>query len=72
MKEVALNFWNERDMSNAVVALSKSYRVRTILNTAYTDRPQPFTVAVEVPNTDVRDIREVKDTDVRDVTEAAE
>ena len=58
MKEVALDFWNERDMSNAVVALSKSYKVRTVLNTAYTDRPQPFTVAVEVPDTDVKDMME--------------
>lgn len=58
MKEVTLSFWNERDMSNAVVALSKSYRVRTILNTAYTDRPQPFTVAVEVSDDDVTEMTE--------------
>lgn len=61
MKEVALNFWNEHDMGNAVVALSKSYKVRTVLNTAYTDRPQPFTVVVEVPDTDVNNVREVKE-----------
>ena len=60
MREVALNFWNEHDMSNVVVALSKSYKVRTILNTAYTDRPQPFTVIVEVPDTDVNNVGEVK------------
>lgn len=56
MKEVALNFWNERDMGNAVAALSKSYRVRTVQNTAYTDRPQPFTVLVEVSDEDVTEM----------------
>ena len=56
MKEVALDLWNERDMSTVVTALSKSYRVRTVLNTAYTDRPQPFTVAVEVPDEDVKEM----------------
>lgn len=61
MKEVALNIWNERDMSYTVVALSKSYSVRTVQNTAYTDRPQPFTVVVEVPDADVKDVREVKE-----------
>lgn len=58
MIEVALNFWNEHDMGSAVVALSKSYRVRTVQNTAYTDRPQPFTVVVEVPDDDVREVKE--------------
>lgn len=59
MKEIKLDLWNERDMSSVVVALSKSYKVRTVLNTAYTDRPQPFTVVVEVPDTDVRDVNNI-------------
>ena len=53
MKEVRLDVWNERDMSVVVTALSKSYRVRTVQNTAYTDRPQPFTVVVEVSDEDI-------------------
>lgn len=57
MKEVALNIWNERDMSVVVTALSKSYSVRTVQNTAYTDRPQPFTIIVEVPDDDVREVK---------------